>query len=116
MSVAFFNFTMVNTGRARGGSCSSSSYSSRRDMMRIVTKQRNKRVKLRDSMGIVKRKNSLNLGLLNVDGLSASTFEDLKSAMNKKSLDVCVVLETKRRHEELGSDISIDGYTVHETR
>ena len=107
---------MVNTGRTRGGSGTSSSYSSRRDSMRIVNKQKNKRVKLRDTMGVIKKKNSLNLGMLNVDGLSASTFEDLKSALVKKSLDVLVVLETKRRHEELGSDINIDGYSLHESR
>ena len=84
--------------------------------MRIVNKQKNKRVKLRDTMGVIKKINSLNLGMLNVDGLSASTFEDLKSALVKKSLDVLVVLETKRRHEELGSDINIDGYSLHESR
>ena len=65
---------------------------------------------------MVDRKHSLKLGLLNVDGLSPSTFEDVQSVIDKKSLDVCILLETKRRHEEIGTDITIPGYDDKEIR
>ena len=67
-------------------------------------------------MGVIGRKHFLNFGLLNVDGLSDSSLEDVKSALSRKSLDLCVLLETKRRYEEVGSDIGIDGYSVKEIR
>ena len=73
-------------------------------------------MKLRGQVGLVGRKSALSLGLLNVDGLSPSTLEDVKSALRMKSLDVCVLLETKRRFEDEGCDISIDGYSHHEIR
>ena len=74
------------------------------------------RVKLRQQVGIIERKHSLKFGFLNVDGLSASTLEDVQSVLNQKSLDLCILVETKRRHEEIGSDISINGYNVKEIR
>ena len=67
-------------------------------------------------MGVVGQKHYLKLSLLNVDGLSPSTFEDVKLTILRKKPDVCVLLETKRRHEEIGCDISIDGYSLHEVR
>ena len=70
-----------------------------RDNVRHVKQFKNHRVKLRESVGIVGSKQFLRLGLLNVDGLSLSTLEDVKSTISLKSLDVCVLLETKRRHE-----------------
>ena len=106
---------MVNTGGARGGKASASSYSNRKDFIRNSNHQRKlKCAKLRDNIGVIGRKTSLKLGLLNVDGLSASTLEDVKSAVNRKSLHICILLETKRRHEEVAADISIDGYSCHE--
>ena len=67
-------------------------------------------------MGVVGKKQALRLGLLNVDGLSPSTLEDVRSALHMKSLDVCILLETKRREEEGDSDISVPGFNVHEVR
>ena len=88
----------------------------RRESSRQSRKWSNHRVKLRGQVGLVGRKSALSLGLLNVDGLSPSTLEDVKSALRMKSLDVCVLLETKRRFEDEGCDISIDGYSHHEIR
>ena len=90
---------MVNTGAARGGKASALSYSNRKDFIRHSNHQRKlKCVKLRDNIEVIGRKNSFRLGLLNVDGLLASTLEDVKSAVNRRSLDICILLETKRRH------------------
>ena len=36
--------------------------------------------------------------------------------MVEKKPDICFLLETKRRYEEKGSDIAIDGYDLHEVR
>ena len=54
--------------------------------------------------------------MLNVDGLSHSTLEDVRDALDRKRLDFCVLLETKRRSEDIGLDISLDGYSVQEVR
>ena len=107
---------MVNSrGRVHTGSVSKD-FQRHRDGARHSQKRASHRVKLRGVVGAVGKKHSLCLGLLNVDGLSPSTLEDFRSAVNRKSMDVCVLLESKRRHEELGSDISIPGYNVHEIR
>lgn len=91
-------------------------YHQRKDTRRQAQKWSNQRVKLRGQVGVVGRKSSLNLGLLNVDGLSPSSLEDVQSALSRKSLDICILLESKRRFEDVGSDISIEGYSHHEIR
>ena len=102
---------MVNTGGARGGKASALSYSNRKDFIRNSNHQRKlKRAKLRDNIGVIGRKTSLKLGRLNEDRLMESTLEDVKSAVNCRSLDMCILLETKRWHEEIGADVSIDGW------
>ena len=106
--------SMVNSRGATQGH--GSSYQCSRDVKRHAKTWRNTRVKLRENIGGIGTKHYLKLGLLNVDGLSASSFEDIQSALTQKSLDVCVLLETKRRHEDIGSDIKVDGYSVHEIR
>ena len=98
------------------GNGSGTSYQHHRNQIRSAKKWRTQRVRLRENVGVVGKKNFLKLGLLNVDGLSLSSLEDVQSALHHKSLDVCVLLETKRRHEEMGCDIKIDGYSVHELR
>ena len=61
--------------------------------------------------GVEESKNSLTCGLLNTDGLGAGTFVDVENTILKKDLDFCVLLETKRRVEDPGSNIEIGGYT-----
>ena len=76
----------------------------------------NKRAKLKESVGFIKVKNNLKSSLLNVDGLSEEALVDVKKTVLETVPDVCVILETKRRLEETGHDISIEGYNVFETR
>ena len=74
------------------------------------------RVKLRSVVGVVERKGNLKCAMLNVDGLSPSTLEDIKEVFVKKQPDLCYILESKRREEDIGIDIAIDGYAFHEVR
>ena len=67
-------------------------------------------------MGVVHRKNDLKCAFLNVDGLSLSTLEDVKDVIRKKQPDLVMLFETKRREEQIGLDISIDGYAVNEVK
>ena len=73
-----------------------------------------KRAKLRESPGFVDVKRTLRCALLNVDGLGSDTFEDVVNTVERKTPDVCILLETKRRIEDGNRDISIDGYELHE--
>ena len=75
-----------------------------------------KRSKLKETVGVIDFKNALRLGLLNTDGIGAGTFEDIKDTVQLKLPDLCVLLETKRRFEEVGSDIAIEGYDLTEIR
>ena len=58
----------------------------------------------------------LNVALLNMDGLTEVTLADVKDTLDIKKPDLLFGLETKRREEEYGSDISIEDYEVHEVR
>ena len=103
--------------KARGrGNGAGTSYQQTRDCKRQARMRGNHRVKLRDTIGVIGTKHSLKIGMLNVDGLSPSSLEDVRSACARKTLDVCVLLETHRRHEELGDDVAIAGYDLHEVR
>ena len=75
-----------------------------------------KSVKLRSVVGVIERKNNLKCALLNVDGLSLSTLEDIKEVCVKKKPDLVFILETKRREEDVGLKASIDGYSLIEVR
>ena len=50
-----------------------------------------------------------------MDGLSEPTLEDIKNTVQLKTPDVVFLVETKRRLEDTGIDISIPGYRLHET-
>lgn len=106
---------MTHRGNLSSGSLSKE-YQKKRDGVRVSQKRVNHRVKLRQQVGVLDKKSSLKLGLLNVDGLSSSSLEDIQLTLQQKSLDVCIILETKRRQEEFASDISIPGYNVKEIR
>ena len=88
----------------------------RRESKRNTQKKAVHRVKLREQVGVIDKAQCLKLGFLNVDGLSDSTLEDVQSTIHQKSLDLCFLVETKRRQEEFGSDITIQGYDVTEVR
>ena len=59
--------------------------------------QHRKITQLKDSVGVIGKKQSLLCSLLNVDGLSHSSYEDVKQVLDKKKSDVCIILESKRR-------------------
>ena len=73
-----------------------------------------KRAKLRGTYGTIGVKRTLRCAYLNVDGLGPGTFDDVVSTVRMKNPDLCVLLETKRRLEEVGLDIEIDGYDLTE--
>ena len=111
------SFKTMGNGKHRSGKCGSvGGYQKQRDFRRHTRGWTSSRVKLRENIGVIGTKKFLNLFLLNVDGLSPSTLEDVKSTLVRKTSDVCILLETKRRHEEIGCDIKIDGYAVTELR
>ena len=69
---------MVNSrGRVHTGNVSKD-FQRHRDGARHSQKRASHRVKLRGAVGAVGKKHSLCLGLLNVDGFSPSTLEDVQ--------------------------------------
>ena len=83
---------------------------------RVRKKRLSTKVRLRSVVGVVKRKHNLDMAMLNVDGLNLSALSDIQKVLDKKKPDICIIIETHRREEELGMDISIDGYNLHELR
>ena len=86
---------------------------------RNINKYRSiKQRKLRDkaSVGNILTKRVLRCSLLNVDGLTEPSLVNIESVVTTEKPDVIFILETKRRVEEEGIDISVPGYQVHETR
>ena len=83
---------------------------------RVRKKRFSTKVRLRSVVGVVKRKHNLDMAMLNVDGLNLSALSDIQKVLDKKKPDICIIIETHRREEELGMDISIDGYNLHELR
>ena len=79
-------------------------------------KWKNFRIKLRESYGAKQYQNQLLTSFLNVDGLSDASLEDVKSYASLRSPDFIFLLESKRRMEEVGSDISVAGYDLTEIR
>ena len=71
---------------AKGGSNkqkSSSTYQQCHNSIRPTRNKKRQRLKNEGRIGVIDRKHSLKLGLLNVDGLSASTFEDVQSVIDR---------------------------------
>ena len=75
-----------------------------------------KAARRREYVGVLNRKKTLKTCFLNVDGLGDVTLEDIKETVNIKNPDLMILVETKRREEEIGFDISIPGYNLHERR
>ena len=77
---------------------------------------RNVKYKLRENIGVIGSKNSLTTSMLNVDGLSDISLADVQDFVTQSSPDIVFLLETKRRLEEFGTDINIDGYDHFEVK
>ena len=61
-------------------------------------------------------KNDLKTSMLNINGLSDVALADVEEFISTEKPDIVFLLETKRRMEELCSDISIEGYDQFEVR
>ena len=72
--------------------------------------------KLKENVGEVVSKKELVTSCLNVNGLSYDSFVDVCDFADQTSPDVIFLLETKKREERLGFDISLSGYDVFEVR
>ena len=83
---------------------------------RQVNRWRSRHVKLRSVVGVVERKSDLKCALLNVDGLTLSSLEDIRGVLELKKPDLCIILETKRMEGEVGLEARIDGYSLTEIR
>ena len=75
-----------------------------------------KRARLRAGIGVINVKKSVECAMLNVDGYSDETLVDVQTTLASKKPDIVFLLETKRRFEEIGSDIDVDGYDLREVR
>ena len=70
----------------------------------------------KQQVGELRCKNTLKASFLNVDGLSETKLEDISSTVLSTSPDIFFLLETKRREEEIGIDISVPGYELSEIK
>ena len=83
-----------------------------------VRHYRNKRkhTQLRESYGTIDTKNVLRCSLLNINGLNEASLANVETVVGAEEPDLIFLLETKRRMEESGIDISMPGYSVHEAK
>ena len=72
--------------------------------------------RLKQNAGVLRCKNDLKASFLNIDGLSDAKLEDITSTVFSKSPDIFFLLETKRRSEDIGIDISVPGYELFEIK
>ena len=84
----------------------------RRHHRLIVNRARKQRVRI----GPSELKNDLKTSMLNINGLSDQALADVDDFVLTNQPDIVFLLETKRRYEELCSDISIQGYNCFEVR
>ena len=75
-----------------------------------------KSAKLKESIGVIETKDKLKCALLNTDGLQLPTLSYVRSTLLENPVDICILLETKRRLEETNFSIDVDGYNVQEYR
>ena len=99
------------TGRNGRSTASNRGYYKRHHRFRNVYKFRR-----RENTGVVNSKTTLKTSMLNVDGLSDASMVDVEDFVLENRPDVVIILETKRRVEELATDISIEGYDDFEVR
>ena len=78
--------------------------------------KRLRQARQRNPVACIPDKRILRCSLLNVDGMSEDSLVNVESVIGSHKPDVVFLLETKRRVEEDGIDISLPGYDVHETR
>ena len=72
--------------------------------------------KLHEFYGAKNYQGQLSTSYLNVDGLSDAKLADVTTFTEQRQSDLVFLFETKRREEEIGTDINIDGYELIEIR
>ena len=82
----------------------------------MAKRRRIKRIKPWDYVDNVQTKKLLKCSLLNVDGLNEASLNNVETVIGSHGPDIVVLLETKRRVEEHGIDISMQGYSLVESR
>ena len=70
----------------------------------------------RKSLGIINRKQTLSFLFFNTRGLSQSSLSDIKVALDRKQVDIAVIVETHHRLEQNFHEYSVDNYKSFETR
>ena len=86
------------------------------DRRRSGISSQNYKFKLREQIGQLRCKDDLKSSFINIDGLTDAKLEDVTSTVLSRSPDLFFLLETKRREEEIGTDISVPGYDVTEIK
>ena len=111
-------FSTINKGFRRGRNSVTNPGSNRINRLkaRHTRSLQHKAAKLKDSYGCIGKKSKLKCCMLNVDGLSESSFNDVKAVLASKCPDVCILLETKRRLEDDAFSIEVTDYDVSEYR
>ena len=115
----FINFLVMappSSSYRRGRNTRAQSLPSSSSMRRRRTRTRNFKFKLRENIGVAKTQTTLTSAFLNVDGFSDAKLVDVSDFARNVAPDFFSILETKRRVEEIGSDISVPGYDVSEVR
>ena len=103
-------------GRQNSGSSNRSTSRNVHHSNRRVQSYRKQKFRLRESFGVNKYQNKLATSFLNVDGLSDASLAEVSSYADQRSPDLIFLFETKRRLEEIGSDVNITGYDLAEIR
>ena len=89
----------------RGRNTRSNSQTPSSSIVRRMKRTRNFKFRLRENWGALQCQNDLTSAFLNVDGLSEAKRLDVADFVAQENPDFFVLLETKRRKEELASDI-----------
>ena len=86
----------------------------RRTHLNMINKK--SKLKQRATSNVLLPKNDLKTSMLNINGLSDVALADVEEFISTEKPDIVFLLETKRRMEELCSDISVQGYEHFEVR
>ena len=96
--------------RGRNGGSQIGSFKLSSSSVRRRKARGNYKYKLREEAGALFSRDSLTSAFLNIDGLSDAKYVDVTNFVNEVSPDIFFLLESKRRAEDVGSDIAINGY------
>ena len=70
----------------------------------------------RKALGIINKKKTLSLLFFNTNGLTQSSLADIKAALDRRKVDIAVIVETHHRLEQTFNECSIGEYKHFEAR